>query len=253
MFINDWLKIHEYSFHLFSMQSEKTGKPFRNTCLCLHFRDSEHLVIGIVLSNCCIAQHQTKCISFFLLLINITTALGTVKEHSKTPATVDPWMKSSAEINTAVWWSRDKTLGTLPLTGHSLKLLPMNQTCICLFNSSVGKWNKKKTGQYGSQFCSPQGRLLALSIHSSPAPGKKPISVSPWALTNTTWSDWPTHSFQLRKTRGKTHFEKKLGFFLALPSPLRSFPQYLSHVPWHVSRLSLVIELQLWRDVQVSF
>lgn len=129
------LKIHEYSFPLFSMQSE-----FRNTCL--HFRDSERLVMEIVLSNCCIAQHQTKCISF-LLLINITTALGTVKEHSKTAATVDPWMKSSAEINTAVWWSRDKTLGNLPLTGHSLKLLPMNQTCICLFNLSVGKRNSK--------------------------------------------------------------------------------------------------------------
>lgn len=88
----------------------------------------------------------------FLLLINITTALGTVKEHSKTPATVDPWMKSSAEINTAVWWSRDKTLGTLPLTGHSLKLLPMNQTCICLFNSSVGKWNSKKQVSTGHSF-----------------------------------------------------------------------------------------------------
>lgn len=134
--------IKRYSFHLFSMQSEKIAKPFRSTCLCLHFRVSERLVMGIVLSNCCCARHQSKCISF-LLLINITTALGTVKEHSKTPATVDPWMKSSAEIDTAVWWSRDKTLGNLPLTGHSLNWIPVNQTCICLFNSSLGKRNSK--------------------------------------------------------------------------------------------------------------
>lgn len=233
------------------MQSEKTAKPFRSTCLCLHFRDSERLVMGIVLSNCCISRHQSKCISF-LILINITMELGTVKEHSKTLAAVDPWMKSSAEIDTAVW-DKDKTLGNLPLTGHSLNWFRVNQTCICLFNSTVEKKKDfKKTGQYGSQLCRPQGRILALSIHSSPTPGKKPISVLPWALTNTTWSDWPTHSFQLHKTRGKTHFEKKLGFFLALPSPLSSFSQYLSHIPWHVSRLSLVIELQLWRDLRLS-
>ncbi len=134
------IKLH--SFHLFSMQSEKTAMPFRSTCFCLHFNDSECLVMGIALFNCCCAWHRSKCI-YFLLLIFITTALGTVKEHSKTPATVDPWMKSSAEIDTAVWWSRDKTLGHLPLTGHSLNRLPVNQTCICLFNSSVGKMNSK--------------------------------------------------------------------------------------------------------------
>jgi len=59
------VKIHEYSFYLFSMQSEKTGEPFRNTCLCLDFRDSERLVMRIVLSNCCTAQHQPKCIFFY--------------------------------------------------------------------------------------------------------------------------------------------------------------------------------------------
>lgn len=193
------LKIHECSFHLFSMQSEKTAKPFRSTCLCLLFRDSVHLVMGIVLPNCCIAQHQSKCISF-LLLINITMALSTVKEHSKTLATVDPWMKSSAEINMAVWWSQDKTMGNLPLPGHSLNMLPVNQKCICLFNSSVGKGNSK-TGQYGSQLLSSQGRLLVLSIHSSQTPGKKPISVLPSVCLQTLpgVTDQPIHSSSARQ------------------------------------------------------